>query len=485
MVLEDKISGLPDDILVTILSLLTLKEAVATSIISRRWQYLWRSLYNLNFRYEEILHRNDSYTEYNWYRKIYGADYMHTYIQVVNQVLRLHKGLKLHEFGIHYPLDASAGCYIDLWVAFAIAFRVSKLELNFSPCPVSYWAFDTKNYSIPLTLFDRSKGIEPYLVQLDRVFSIRTPPLNVDNRFECLKELFLKSVELTDQQFETILSSCTSLERLRLLDSPGLENIKHTVPHMKLNCLEIYHCSGLKNIGIFAPNLVSFKYLGPRTYILVKDAKQLINVCMCPSWRYGEYPITNSLGLPYRQSKDFGFDLFAAYFPQLEYLMMDVRSYTVQKVFKKVPLFCNLKHLSLSTWNSSLDLFGILHCYKMVSCFVKASPFLHRLELHFELPPDKNQALRRISISPHRYLKEVLVSGFFGNKIAVDFIIAVFDFAIELEKIEITTVYLGDPSNCFNSFRHSEIDLNLVRESIQQLHERMPAKVQLYFLDDL
>ncbi|KAK5786840.1 hypothetical protein PVK06_041486 [Gossypium arboreum] len=197
MVLEDKISGLPDDILVTILSLLTLKEAVATSIISRRWQYLWRSLYNLNFRYEEILHRNDSYTEYNWYRKIYGADYMHTYIQVVNQVLRLHKGLKLHEFGIHYPLDASAGCYIDLWVAFAIAFRVSKLELNFLPCPVSYWAFDTKNYSIPLTLFDRSKGIEPYLVQLDRVFSIRTPPLNVDNRFECLKELFLKSVELT------------------------------------------------------------------------------------------------------------------------------------------------------------------------------------------------------------------------------------------------------------------------------------------------
>ncbi|MBA0742662.1 hypothetical protein Gogos_015697, partial [Gossypium gossypioides] len=453
-VLEDKISGLPDDILVIILSLPTLKESIATSIISQRWQYLWRSLYNLNYRYEEILHRNDSYTEYNWYRKIYGADYTGTYIQVVNQVLRLHKGLKLHEFGIHYPLDARSGCHIDLWVAFAIAFRVSKLELNFSPCAVSNWAFDTKNYSIPLTLFDRSKGnIEPYLVQLDRVLSIRTPLLNVDNRFECLKELFLKSVELTNQQFETILSSCTSLECLRLLDSPGQENIKHTDPHMK-------------------------------TFILVKDAKQLINVCMCPSWRYGEYPITNSLALPYRQSKDFRFDLFAAYFPL--YLMMDVRSYKVQKVFKKVPLLCNLKHLSLSTWNSSLDLNGILHCYKMVSCFVKASPFLHRLELHFELPPDKNQALRRISISPHRYLKQVSVSGFFGNKIVVDFIMAVFDFAIELEKIEITTVYLGDPSNCFNSFRHSEIDLNLVRESIQQLHERMPAKVQLYiFLDDL
>ncbi|PPD70601.1 hypothetical protein GOBAR_DD32525 [Gossypium barbadense] len=455
---------------------------------------LWRSLYNLNFRYEEILHR-----------KIYGADYTHTYIQVVNQVLRLHKGLKLHEFGIHYPLDASSGCHIDLWVAFAIAFRVSKLELNFSTCPVLYWAFDTKDYSIPLTLFDRSKGIEPYLVQLDRVLSIRTPLLNVDNRFEGLKELFLKSVELTNQQFETILSSCTSLECLRLLDSPGLENIKHTVPHMKLNCLEIYHCSGLKNIGIFAPNLVSFKYLGPRIYILVKDAKQLINVCMCPSWRYGEYPITNSLALPYRQSKDFGFDLFAAYFPQLEYLMMDVRSYKGGRSPDGHRRLAGAGAGHRTRWLEKMvgtvEQVGVSDAWGVVakaeghggrhggmeswSCFVKASPFLHRLELHFELPSDKNQALRRISISPHRYLKEVSVSGFFGNKIAVDFIIAVFDFAIELEKIEITAVYLGDPSNCFNSLRHSEIDFNLVRESIQQLHERMPAKVQLYFLDDL
>lgn len=122
-------------------------------------------------------------------------------------MLRLHKGLQLHEFGIHYPLNASSSCHIDLWVAFAIAFRVAKLELNFSPCPVLFWtcACDTKNYSIPLTLFDKTKGIEPYLVELDCVFSISTPPLNADNRFESLKELFLKYVDLTDQQFETIL----------------------------------------------------------------------------------------------------------------------------------------------------------------------------------------------------------------------------------------------------------------------------------------
>ncbi|MBA0591263.1 hypothetical protein Gorai_019944 [Gossypium raimondii] len=97
---------------------------------------------------------------------------------------------------------------------------------------------------------------------------------------------------------------------------------------MKLNCLEIYHCSGLKNIGIFAPNLVSFKYLGPRTYTLVKDAKQLINVCMSPSWRYGEYLITNSLDLPYSKAKILVLTYLLLTFPSW-YLMMDVKSYKV------------------------------------------------------------------------------------------------------------------------------------------------------------
>lgn len=76
-----------------------------------------------------------------------------------------------------------------------------------------------------------------------------------------------------------------------------------------------------------------------------------------------------------------------------------------------------------------------------------------------------------------------MVSGFYGNKLVVDLIMAVFDFAMELEKIEISTAYLADPSKCSISLKPD--DDFLVRKSIGQLHERMPAKAQLYFLDDL
>ncbi|TYG47566.1 hypothetical protein ES288_D11G349400v1 [Gossypium darwinii] len=432
------ISALPDDILLTILSLLTLKQAVATSILSSRWRYLWTSLHTLNFRYEDILHRNDDDTDNEWGCKIYEADYMERFMQVVNQVLRSHKAPKLHEFGIHYQLDASRGDLIDIWVAFAIAFKVSKLELNFSTNQVPIW----RN--------------EPYLVQLNRVFSVCAPPLNVDNGFECLRELILKSVDLTDEQFETILSSCTFLEFLHVLYSSRLVNVKHAVPHMKLKSLEMYRCFQLKKLEIFAPNLVSFKYLGPKINSSVKDAKQLVHACMRSNWETWEFSRTNSLGLPNMQRGDFVFGQFAAYLPQIEHLVMDASSFGRTKVLDNGPLLYNLRHLSL--------------LLEMVASFVKVSPFLHRLELHFELYPLQDPELRRIAVSPHNYLKEVLVSGFSGNKLVVDLIMVVFDFAIELEKIEISTAYLDDDF--------------LVRKSIEQLHGIMPAKAQLYILDD-
>ncbi|KAL1145943.1 hypothetical protein V6Z11_A11G335500 [Gossypium hirsutum] len=180
---------------------------------------------------------------------------------------------------------------------------------------------------------------------------------------------------------------------------------------------------------------------------------------------------------------DFVFGQFAAYLPQIEHLVMDASSFGGKKVLDNGPLLYNLRHLSLSSLNYAHGPFGMLDCYEMLASFVKVSPFLHRLELHFELYPLQDPKLRRIAVSPHNYLKEVLVSGFYGNKLVVDLIMVVFDFAIELEKIEISTAYLGDPSKCTISLKPD--DDFLVRKSIERLHERMPAKAQLYILDGL
>ncbi|OMO68551.1 F-box/LRR-repeat protein [Corchorus capsularis] len=298
--------------------------------------------------------------------------------------------------------------------------------------------------------------MEPYLMQLDSVLSIPTSSFNVQNRFKSLRQLVLKFVDLTDELFETILSGCTSLECLYLLHSRRLVNLKHTVPHLKLKCLEIYRCFNLEKMEIFAPNLVTFKYLGPIINICIKDAKQLINVRLDTSRPYG-YPDKNSLGLVNPQRTGFVFGQFAGYLSQLEYLRMNVSCFEL----------------------------GVPACYQTASYFLKASPFLHRLELNFQLPPDGRQALTRIPISEHKYLKEVFLSGFFGDKIVMDFIMDIVDCTIALERIDITTCYLdgimmtGGPISVM-----ALDDVARVKTSIRELRRRLPQYVQLNFLDD-
>jgi hypothetical protein len=45
----DRISALPDELLLHVMYFLTLQEAAQTSLLSRRWQNLWASLMWLNF----------------------------------------------------------------------------------------------------------------------------------------------------------------------------------------------------------------------------------------------------------------------------------------------------------------------------------------------------------------------------------------------------------------------------------------------------
>ncbi|KAL2521713.1 F-box/LRR-repeat protein [Forsythia ovata] len=55
---RDRISSLPDDIIGRILSFLPIKSAVQTSTLSKRWQYLWTFITNLNFEENLLDARN-------------------------------------------------------------------------------------------------------------------------------------------------------------------------------------------------------------------------------------------------------------------------------------------------------------------------------------------------------------------------------------------------------------------------------------------
>ncbi|GMJ07428.1 hypothetical protein like AT3G59000 [Hibiscus trionum] len=79
----DSISGLPDSILSHILSFLSTEEAVQTSVLSKRWRYLFTLVSNLNFEFDE--------KHIHW-RKRHKSSTVRTFMCLVDRVLFFHAG---------------------------------------------------------------------------------------------------------------------------------------------------------------------------------------------------------------------------------------------------------------------------------------------------------------------------------------------------------------------------------------------------------
>ena len=80
---EDRISTLPDSILLKILSSLCIKDAVVTGVLSKRWAYLWTSVTSLRFTHTYFKSSVD-------------------YANAVDNALLLHRALKLTNFSVQF-----------------------------------------------------------------------------------------------------------------------------------------------------------------------------------------------------------------------------------------------------------------------------------------------------------------------------------------------------------------------------------------------
>ncbi|XP_059636109.1 F-box/FBD/LRR-repeat protein At4g00160-like [Cornus florida] len=114
---KDGISGLPDEILIAILSLLMLKEAACSSILSRRWRYLWRhTTGSFNFDLKTLLgaptERAFSCSEHEEKRT--------TYTNWVNEILKLHLGTCIDEMRISFDFCDQYPRDINDWIKFAM-----------------------------------------------------------------------------------------------------------------------------------------------------------------------------------------------------------------------------------------------------------------------------------------------------------------------------------------------------------------------------
>ncbi|EOA36413.1 hypothetical protein CARUB_v10010902mg [Capsella rubella] len=148
--METRICDLPDDLLLRILHHVPTKDALATSILSKRWRYVWTMLPTLEFI-------DDGSESVGWF---------------IENSLQLHKAPKLYcltvEVGPRCPVDLDVGNWVDNAVNRGVRGLFLKLLWNAEPTsfPKCLYTCDTL---VALTLSNQ--------ILVDVSFQARLPSL--------------------------------------------------------------------------------------------------------------------------------------------------------------------------------------------------------------------------------------------------------------------------------------------------------------------
>ncbi|XP_042495943.1 F-box/FBD/LRR-repeat protein At1g13570-like [Macadamia integrifolia] len=422
---EEHISDLPDEVLSYIISLLTLREAVRTSTLSRRWKYLWKtSVSNLDFDAENMLGSLSPSTHEGWQERT------SKFIEVVDQNLKLLQDFKVERFRICSPLDSRHGSNLSRWVQFAIISGVKELHLDLynksSSTP------HDRLYNIPSGLLGCGKKYSLNHLHLSCcTLSILRPWPGFEG-FESLTTLSLKYVFLTEKVVEDILSCCTLLEWLKLEKCNNLLSLKISSPSLKY--LEVNELSHLAEIRLCASSLVTFEFTGHMVEICFENTPLLVNLML------------HTVGFHSWDGATFALTRLPVYnILHLESLFVYNTRLYLEPVFplESLPTFNKLTKLVMVTGIPEKDFFF------WTVTLMKVSPFLKALQLHLSHLKDESESreIAKPSNFFHSHLKFVEVNGFAGYNEQIDILTYILKNAIALESLLIDPhprFYLGD-----------------------------------------
>ena len=185
---EDRISALPDSILLSILSVLPINDAIKTGVLSKRWASLWTSLPSLSF--------DSGYFEY-----------LDDFTSAVDNTLLLHRAHKLTNFDIRfeYDYDTVLNPRLDLWVRFATNAKVEKLSLYlWSPD-----CLDLDRYQLPQHLY-ANKFVSEFNFSCCKILPKALP------HWSSLKRLCIWNSALCEDVIRKVFMGSPRLESLEL-----------------------------------------------------------------------------------------------------------------------------------------------------------------------------------------------------------------------------------------------------------------------------
>ncbi|KAK8597572.1 hypothetical protein V6N13_094975 [Hibiscus sabdariffa] len=428
---KGRISELPDEILILVLSHMTMKEAAKTCLISRRWQNLWTFHPCLEFDGSQAFLRFDNPNNRRKAKKIYVSE-RSRYINWVNHMV--HSRLSaaaaaIDEFKICFPVGESCKPDIDELVRFAFEKKVKRFELDLTD--FTGWCYNMD-------------GCYPLCLQTVSLTS-----------FVPLKSLVLKQVNVSSQVLAYFISNSPFLECLCVGGSTSLVHLRVVGPSLCLKYLKIIHCLCMESLEIDAANLLSFKYSGPKIKIPSMNVPNIVELLID--------------GTCFKSLTRSMVEMSTA-FTRLEKLAF--RVIFVERWMNKCeyPMLSNLKQLELDLYASDDESLLFL------SSLINACPSLNKLSLEFcWLEVHVKREMKKARKCPHHSLKVVKITGFVGKTIDTEFCMYLIENAVMLEKITI------DACRTINeSMLRANKDVEMVKAA-RECAEWLKSK---YFLGD-
>ncbi|GFP79978.1 putative F-box/LRR-repeat protein at5g02930 [Phtheirospermum japonicum] len=183
----DRLSALPDSLLIHILSLLKVKQSAATAVLSKRWQFLWLESPRLVFS-----------------EKSKRLDKVRDLVSRVHRTLLVVCGRNgLETFQVDFLYFKCLSMDVDVWVDFVLKKRVKQVSLLLNP------SSSLDFYTLPRPMFCNS-----YLKRLSLRRCAVAPRGTIE--WPSLTELIIMWSELQQHVIDKILPGCPVLRSLVL-----------------------------------------------------------------------------------------------------------------------------------------------------------------------------------------------------------------------------------------------------------------------------
>ena len=243
---DDRISDLPDLILVQILSLLPLTDAIATARLSKRWRLLWKMVPNLAFSpYDHCSNMRPS-----------------ALVSFIDKVLLLRERSSINKFSVQLDYRREFRSAVDVWLHVATGKNVEEIYLDLERDRGA-------PYTLPKNLYTNSSLVKLTLrdcnMNPNAVFSwpsLRILSISYDD-------------ELNDNSIASILSGCPVLESLELrkcVDVSRLNTMSASLKKLTIRSCDI--------VQISAPKVESLSILGFTETTMSLDLPSLLHATL-------------------------------------------------------------------------------------------------------------------------------------------------------------------------------------------------------------